>query len=309
MMNGLNIYKRKDGRYEGRIARGKAADGKRLYQYFFGRTKQAVQSKMRSVQRFFAPVAELDLTIKSLYEEWILSIQHKVKESTLANYQLKAEKHILPNFGEVKALKLSVDEVYRFIQKKQEDGLSNRYIVDILIEMKSIYKHAVRKYHIANPLDGITMPKVKKPEIQLLDEAEQKKLQAYLFQNPSRSNICIALTMATGLRIGELCGLQWTDIDLKKRILTVNKTVQRIRKRGKSSKKEVILTEPKSESSKRSIPIPEFLIPYLEKFQGEADEFLLSGKKTPTEPRTLQYRFAKILKNGKLPSVHFQRPL
>lgn len=88
-------------------------------------------------------------------------------------------------------------------------------------------------------------------------------MQEYLFQSPSRSNICIVLTMATSLRIGELCGLQWADIDLKKRILTVRKTVQRIRKRGKSSKTEVILTEPKSESSKRSIPIPEFLIPYL----------------------------------------------
>ena len=67
--------------------------------------------------------------------------------------------------------------------------------------------------------------------------------------------------MVTGLRIGELCGLQWSDVDLKKRILTVNKTAQRIRKRGKNSKTAVILTEPKSESFKRSIPIPEFLIP------------------------------------------------
>ena len=232
---------------------------------------------MKAVQRLFAPVVELDLTIETLYDEWLLSIQHRVKESTVANYQLKAEKHILPNFGEKKTSELSAEDVYQFIQERQEAGLSNRYIADILIEMKSIYKYAVRKYHIVNPLDGITMPKVKKPEIQLLDEKEQKKLQEYLFQNPSRSNICIALTMATGLRIGELCGLQWANIDLKKRILTVNKTVQRIRKRGSNSKTEVILTEPTSESSKRSIPIPEFLIPYLEKFQGEADEFLLSG--------------------------------
>ena len=304
-MRELNIYKRKDGRYEGRITRGRTENGKRSYQYFFGKTKQAVQTKMKSVQRLLALTTELDLTIEDLYDEWLLSIQHRVKESTTANYQLKAEKHILPNFGKKRVSELSSEAIYQFIQKKKADGLSNRYIADILIEMKSIFKYAVRKYHIVNPLDGITMPKVKKPEIQLLDEKEQKKLQEYLFQNPSRSNICIALTMATGLRIGELCGLQWADIDLKKRILTVRKTVQRIRKRGKSSKTEVILTEPKSESSKRSIPIPEFLIPYLEKFQGEADEFLLSGKKTPTEPRTLQYRFAKILKNGKLPSVHF----
>ena len=276
MMNGLNIYKRKDGRYEGRITKGKTENGKRSYRYFFGKTKQVVQAKMKAVQRLFAPVVELDLTIETLYDEWLLSIQHRVKESTVANYQLKAEKHILPNFGEKKTSELSAEDVYQFIQERQEAGLSNRYIADILIEMKSIYKYAVRKYHIVNPLDGITMPKVKKPEIQLLDEKEQKKLQEYLFQNPSRSNICIALTMATGLRIGELCGLQWANIDLKKRILTVNKTVQRIRKRGSNSKTEVILTEPKSESSKRSIPIPEFLIPYLEKFQGEADEFLLS---------------------------------
>ena len=145
---------------------------------------------MKSVQQLFAQVAELDLTIKSLCEEWLLSIHHRVKESTLANYQLKAEKHILPNFGSIKVLELSSEDIYRFIQGKQEDGLSNRYIADILIEMKSIYKYAVRKYHIANPLNGITLPKVKKPEIQLLDEAEQKKLQEYLFQNPSRSNIC-----------------------------------------------------------------------------------------------------------------------
>ena len=304
-MRGLNIYRRKDGRFEGRITKGKTADGKRTFQYFFGKTKQAVQSKMRSMQERFSPISELDVTVESLYEEWFLSIRHRVKASTAANYQLKAEKHILPNFGAKRVTALSSEDVYRFMQKKQEDGLSNRYIADILIEMKSIYKYAARKYHVANPLDGITMPKVKKPEIQLLDEAEQKKLQAYLFQNPSRSCICIALTMATGLRIGELCGLQWADINLKKRILTVNKTVQRIQKRNHNAKTKVILTEPKSESSKRSIPIPEFLIPYLEKFQGEADEFLLSGKNMPTEPRTLQYRFAKILKNIKLPSVHF----
>ena len=117
MMRGLNIYKRKDGRYEGRITRGKASNGKRLYQYFFGRTKQAVQAKMKSVQQLFAQVAELDLTIKSLCEEWLLSIHHRVKESTLANYhQLKAEKHILPNFASIKVLELSSEDIYRFIR-------------------------------------------------------------------------------------------------------------------------------------------------------------------------------------------------
>lgn len=262
-MRSLNIYKRKDGRYEGRITRGSNRNGRRQYQYFFGRTQQEVERKMLSIRQTVDVIRPISKTIAEIYQEWMQGNRCHIKESTVANYQLKAEKHILPNFGEKKTSELSAEDVYRFIQERQEAGLSNRYIADILIEMKSIYKYAVRKYHIVNPLDGITMPKVKKPEIQLLDEKEQKKLQEYLFQSPSRSNICIVLTMATSLRIGELCGLQWADIDLKKRILTVRKTVQRIRKRGKSSKTEVILTEPKSESSKRSIPIPEFLIPYL----------------------------------------------
>ena len=116
MMRGLNIYKRKDGRYEGRITRERTENGKRAYQYFFGKTRQAVQSKMKSVQQLFAPVVELDLTIKSLYDEWLLSIRHRVKESTTANYQLKAEKHILPNFGSKRASEVSSEDVYRFIQ-------------------------------------------------------------------------------------------------------------------------------------------------------------------------------------------------
>jgi len=63
--------------------------------------------------------------------------------------------------------------------------------------------------------------------------------------------------------------------------------------------------EPKSESSKRCIPIPECLVTLLEVYQGKPEEFLLSGKEKPVEPRTMQYRFAKILKNVNLPSIHF----
>ncbi|MCD7811808.1 MAG: site-specific integrase, partial [Ruminococcus sp.] len=115
----------------------------------------------------------------------------------------------------------------------------------------------------------------------------------------------IALCLTTGLRIGELCALQWEDVDLKKRILTVRKTIQRIRKPNGKSKTSLIITEPKSESSKRSIPIPECMVKLLKNFKSNPKDFLISGKEKPIEPRTMQYRFAKILKNVNLPSVHF----
>ena len=109
----------------------------------------------------------------------------------------------------------------------------------------------------------------------------------------------------SGIRIGELCALQWKDIDLEKRILTVRKTIQRIQCRDNFKKTKLIITEPKSESSKRHIPIPEFMIEFLKKFQDKTEQYILSDNYKPIEPRTMQYRFAKILKNVNLPSVHF----
>lgn len=111
--------------------------------------------------------------------------------------------------------------------------------------------------------------------------------------------------MTTGLRIGELCSLQWRDIDLEKRILTVKKTMQRIQCPTAASKTKLIITDPKSESSRRQIPIPECMMSFLLKFKGKPSEYVLTGTEKPIEPRAMQYRFRTILKNAKLPSVHF----
>ena len=111
--------------------------------------------------------------------------------------------------------------------------------------------------------------------------------------------------MNTGIRIGELCALQWGDIDLEKRILTVKKTIQRIQSANGDSKTKLIISDPKSESSKRSIPLTQKMIEFLTAFKGESVEYILSGSEKPIEPRTMQYRFTKILKNVNLPSVHF----
>ena len=179
--------------------------------------------------------------------------------------------------------------IYQFIRKKQDSGLSNRYISDILVLMKSVFKYAVRTYRIFNPMEGLVMPKKEKTEIRLLTEAEEKRLMQIVMTDQNLTTLGIALAKMTGLRIGELCTLKWADIDLEKRILTVSKTLQRIQIKGGSTKTKLILTEPKSETSKRSIPIPECLIEFLRKFQGDPEQFVLSGKTKPIEPRTMQY--------------------
>lgn len=181
---------------------------------------------------------------------------------------MKADKHILPAFGEQIVSDLTANQIYDFIAEKQKAGFSLRYIADIVIMMKTIFKYAVRTYQIFNPLDGITLPKKKSPEIQLLDETEQKTLQQYIGEHQNRSTLGAALSMSTGLRIGELCPLQWKDIDLEKRIISVTKTMQRIQCPTATSKTKLIITDPKSESSRRQIPIPDCMMSFLLKFKG-----------------------------------------
>ena len=305
-MRKLNIYFRKnDQRWEGRIPKGKREDGTRKFQYILGRTKEDVTEKMMKIYNEEQPYMHCPKTIKELFQEWQHSSQHRVKESTAANYAMKANKHILPAFGDKQAEMLSQDEVYDFIEEKRKKGLSNRYIIDILILLKSIFRYAVGIYHIINPLDGIIMPKNSKTEIQMLDKKEQTVLQQYIAENQNKTTLGIALSMSTGIRIGELCALQWGDIDLEKRILTVKKTIQRIQCPTETARTKLIITEPKSESSRRTIPIPECMMDFLKKFKGNAEEYLISGSEKPTEPRTMQHRFSKILKNVNLPSVHF----
>ena len=304
-MERYNIYHRKDGRWEGRIYKGKSKTGKRKYKYIFGKSKEQVQKKIREFRNKEIINIKCSKTFSTIFSEWHTSIKHSVKESTYANYSMKANKHILPEFGDKNISDISANDVYSFIEIKQKAGLSNRYISDIIILLKTLFKYAVRVYHVFNPIDGITMPKKKVSDVRILDENEQKKLQEYISENHNDTTLGIALAMSTGLRIGEICGLQWNDIDFEKRTLTVKKTVQRIQCKNGSKKTKVIITDPKSESSKRCIPIPENMVEFLKSFKGNSYDYVISGEENPTEPRTMQYRFAKLLKNVKLPSVHF----
>ncbi|MCM1508182.1 MAG: site-specific integrase [Ruminococcus flavefaciens] len=301
----MNLYLRKDGRYESRIPNGKKSNGKRAFLYVLARTKEQCIERVQAICQHNKPQGYCALTVSDLFNEWHRSILHRVKESTAANYAMKADKHILPAFGDSVVSSVTANHIYDFIAEKQSNGFSPRYIADIIILMKTIFKYAVRTYKIFNPMDGIVVPKKKSPEIQLLDESEQKTLQQYIGTHQNRSTLGAAIALTTGLRIGEICPLQWKDIDLEKRILTVTKTMQRIQWPTGISKTKLIITDPKSESSRRQIPIPECMMGFLHKFKGKPDEYILTGTEKPIEPRAMQYRFRTILKNAKLPSVHF----
>ena len=292
-----NIYLRRDGRYEGRLTDGKS----RKIRYFYGKSREEVKAKIQNFKEC-QTYSEAGLTVKNLFWEWLEFSKLRLKESTIANYIGKAEAHILPIFGNIKADELTSAQLHKFISDKLKGGLSSNYVADIVILLKSVMKFAVNRYNIRNRIAEVVLPKRKRAEVNLLSKSQQIRLQKYLSANQDLTSLGIALSLFTGLRIGELCALKWSDVDLSKRTISVTKTIQRIRVAGGT---KLTITEPKSNSSVREIPIPDCIIPLIKRFISDKDFYILSSNAKPVEPRVMQYRFQKLLKKANLPSIHF----
>ena len=236
---------------------------------------------------------------------WFADIRLKVKESTYVNYQMKYEKHISSSLGKTLYEKLTVEKLNDFVHSKLASGLSPKYTADIAAVIKSACRFARKRFGYEDKSTFMATPKGKAKEKELLDKTEQARLNNYLISNPTSSNVGILLSAATGIRIGELCALKWENINLEKRILTVRNTVQRIKNIDGNTATKLVVTSPKSSSSVREIPLPEFIIPYLSNHRTGNSCYLLSGTQGIVEPRVMQYRFKRILAELHLSDVSF----
>jgi integrase len=151
----------------------------------------------------------------------------------------------------------------------------------------------------------IDLPKIrKKKKMQIISKSDEKIILDYITKNEKKKYIGVLLSLMTGLRIGELCALKWEDVDLKRRIIVVNKTLSRISKRGERSK--IVITVPKTENSERNMPISNTLYEYLQSIKPkEKDLFFLTFSKKSTEPRNYRKIYNNLLKKLKLSPTSF----
>ncbi len=306
---GSNIYKRKDGRFEGRVPVGYQDNGKIKYKSVYARTLSEVKEKMAEVYSIKqnCNISAMRLTVQTAAQQWLSSAKLRVKESSYANYENIISKHILPILGGELISNLTTSKLNDFIHHKLNNGrlngkggLSAKSVRDIMTVYRSIEAYAAREYGIRET--HFTMPKIEKKQTDVLNPFERKQLENYLLHNQNNTNISILLCLFTGLRVGELCGLKWGDIDFENGTLSVSRTVQRINKHGKS---EVVIGTPKSKSSVRIVPVPNFLLNILKQKKKGDDFFIITGTCKPTEPRTMQNRFKTILKICGIRNVNF----
>lgn len=318
---GENIYKRKDGRWEGRYIRDRV-NGKAKYGYVFAHSYKEVKIKLMNAKAFIAsntsavPVIASELLICSFSrasDEWIQANKSQWKESSTVKYINILNNHLLPEFGQRNITDISRTDIQDYISRllmsggKNNTGLAPKTVNSIISVMKNVFEHAAEtKGCILVNFKGLTVKQPQK-QMRILSQSEQNILTGYLLEKSSDTSIGILLSLYTGLRVGEVCALKWEDISFRDKCIHVKKTMQRIQVKGNlDHKSEIIISTPKSGCSVRDVPIPDKLMLMLQKRQNAPNTYFLTGKTNLyVEPRTMQNRFKSTIKKAGIAPANF----
>lgn len=316
--HGENIRKREDGRWEARYQVSDVDKGRKVYRSVYGSTYEEAKGKrthaLRQVenkedcggkkQDEAGGKAPMEILLSQAAVEWLEEVSDKRKYSTYVKYGNVYRIHIEESLG---SLTLS-DVPDRKLQEKISDHLSGEGLSDSIRKSvrsvaKQILEFAGRKYFVCVPVLNLPAVKSRKKPVETFSKDEQSRLLAGIYSAPDKFKLAMLLCLYTGMRLGELCGLKWADFDFRDRTVTVSRTVQRIVVKGYMTKTMLMETAPKSESSKRTIPLTDEMVGLL-KGLGERGDYVFGGKK-PLEPRTMQYRLKKILREAGVDDRNF----
>lgn len=248
--------------------------------------------------------------------EWLVQKKNYVKESTYANYLITVVNHLIPTFKgkEMEEITTTLVQaaVMQWAKKGRLDGrggLAVKSIKDMIIILKMCLKDYAVRYDTEIKLKAIAYPVQTQITSQCALSQNQHEYLLYIIgKNLESESLGYAISLYTGIRIGELCALKWEDIDLDNRIIKINKTLQRIylKTNSKKGRTKVIITTPKSVKGVRDIPIADALLSLLKKAQcHEKQAYLLTGTKKFIEPRLYGKHYKKFLHTFHVKTIKF----
>lgn len=243
---------------------------------------------------------ETKISLSNIADDWLLMNKNKFKVSTYQSYKYKIDKYIKTHYIATNGI-FSVTEVdaIDFVNMLVDKQLSSKTINDIISLLNSLFQFAERRYNICR----ISVPYVKNDykEMRVLSVLEQKRLEKYLIQDMDNYKFGIYIALYTGIRIGELCALKWSDIH--DGTINVNKTVLRLKDGDKT---KIVIDTPKTNNSYRTIPIPIFLNEIIESKRKKPNQYILSSNKIPfVEPRLMQLHFKKAISACEISNASF----
>lgn len=259
-----NIRQRPDGRWEVRVTIGidfSTGEPKRISRY---------ASTQEEAVRLLHELSYLRDTSPKNFEsislgEWLdlcleVYMKNSLKQSTYLSYESYIRVHLKPALGNVQLRDLSprlLQEYYNY--KAETERLSPKTIININLFLHKALSYAVTEgYIVSNPAASINLSRGNKPQIEILTRDEQAKLIRASYQH--RYGVFIRLVLFTGLRLGELLGLRWEDLDIQSNLLHICRTLNRLNKVKKptipgENRTEIVIQPPKSQNSIRSVPL------------------------------------------------------
>ena len=246
-------------------------------------------------------------TVREIAAAWKEYKRPYVKQSTMAAYVLILENHILPYFGDGDSL--HEQEVQAFVLQKLERGLSVKTVKDVLIVLKMVMKFGVKNEWMTYYEWDIKYPTTStSKELEVLSVANHRKILNYIQSHFTFTGLGIYISLSTGLRIGEICALKWSDINIADGTITVSRTIERIYViEGEKKHTELIINTPKTKNSCREIPMSKELLAMikpLKKVDNE-DFYVLTNNERPTEPRTYRNYYNGLMVKLDIPKLKY----
>ncbi len=237
---------------------------------------------------------------KQYLTDWLDNQKIYLKYSTYTNYHNIVHNQILSDLGNYKVDNLNNDILQEFILNKLDHGrcdasggISYKYAQDIITVLKLTLGKQIE----------IQLPYHPPKEIEIFEKSHQVKLINHLQSAIDNRNFGILLTIHTGLRIGELCALKWSDINFDTQLLHINKTM--IRTYTKEDGSKLHITPPKTRSSIRFIPLNKWIMQYAVLLGGDDNEYIITGRKQHIEPNKYRTFYNALLEKLELPHLKF----
>ena len=225
-----------------------------------------------------------NLPFREVADLWKENKRSMVKHSTFCAYMLILKTHLLPKFGDVTTITES--EAQRFALDKLNTGLSRKSVHDIIAVLKAVAKYGAKHEIFDLPSWDIDYPtETTARKLPVLSLSDHRKLLGELSANPTTQNIGIMIALCCGLRIGEVCALQWQNVDMQRRIITVSETVGRM----------------------SEIPLSPLLLNALRavKCQQSGGDYVVGDGAKAKEPRTYRETFSRLIKRLKITTIVF----
>ncbi len=236
------VRKREDGRWEGRIVVGHKADGDSIFQYVLAPTQKALLAKLHQDIETFRGVELCEdsrMTLAQWLDRWLDEYAAlRLRDSTMGSYRMYAERYIKPRLGNKKINSITAADIQRMYTKLKKEGrvrehpqhgraLSASTIRRIHTMLHRAMADAVRAHIIPrNPTEGLTLPKADSPAKRVLTDKELDRFMETINADPLWHDFFYT-ELTTGLRRGEICGLQWHDFDAGAGTLQISRTLHR----------------------------------------------------------------------------------